>query len=120
MLSRGGADAVVLREFDLATQSFVGADAFSLPEAKTNIEWRDRDHLLVGTNFGPGSLTESGYARIVKLWTRGTPLASAKTIYEGKAEDVGVSPLVFHTPDGDIPIIVRNVTFFTTAYAYVG
>src|ERR1700712_5653512 len=32
MLSRGGADAHVLREFDVATRSFV-ADGFNLPEA---------------------------------------------------------------------------------------
>ena len=35
-LSRGGADAVVLREFDLATRDFV-PDGFHLPEGKS---WR--------------------------------------------------------------------------------
>ena len=61
---------------------------FSLPEAKSSVAWRDEDTLWVGTDFGPGSLTTSGYPRIVKLWKRGTPLSEAKTIFEGKPEDV--------------------------------
>ena len=58
-LSRGGADADVVREFDLETRSFV-KDGFTLPEAKSRVGWRDRDTLFVGTDFGPGSLTELG------------------------------------------------------------
>ena len=42
------------------------------------------NHLFVGTDFGPGSMTASGYPRIARLWTRGTPLASAVTVFEGK------------------------------------
>src|SRR5438477_612245 len=57
-LSRGGADAIVVREFDLTTRTFV-KNGFTLPEAKSNIDWRDRNNLFVGTDFGPGSLTES-------------------------------------------------------------
>ena len=30
--------------------------------------------------------TKSGYARIVKQWKRGTPIAAAKTLYEGEVE----------------------------------
>ena len=37
-----------------------------------------------GTDFGPGTLTDSGYPRLVKLWKRGTPLASAVTVFEGE------------------------------------
>ena len=75
-LSRGGADASVVREFDLTTKSFV-KDGYSLPEAKSQMSWRGPDSVFVGTNFGPGSLTKSGYPRIVKEWKRGTPLAEA-------------------------------------------
>jgi prolyl oligopeptidase len=88
-LSRGGADATVLREFDLAAKDFV-KDGFALPEAKQSISWKDIDTVWVGTDFGPGSMTTSGYARIVKEWTRGTLLSAARTVYEGRPTDVGV------------------------------
>jgi len=59
-LSRGGADADVVREFDLETKAFV-KDGFSLPESKNSVGWLDADRLYVGTDFGPGSMTTSGY-----------------------------------------------------------
>ncbi|MFM7136996.1 MAG: S9 family peptidase, partial [Planctomycetota bacterium] len=71
-LSRGGADADVIREFDLATKQFV-AGGFTLPEAKSRVAWRDEGSLFVATDFGPGSLTDSGYPRTVREWARGTP-----------------------------------------------
>jgi prolyl oligopeptidase len=86
-LSRGGADADVVREFDARTKKFV-ENGFTLPEAKSSVAWKDRDTLFVGTDFGPGSMTDSGYPRIVKEWRRGTPLSAAGTIYEGKSTDV--------------------------------
>jgi prolyl oligopeptidase len=64
-LSRGGSDASVVREFDIEKKEFV-VDGFQLPEAKSDTAWRNRDELYVGTDFGPGSLTDSGYPRIVK------------------------------------------------------
>ena len=73
-LSRGGADATVVREFDTVTKTFV-TGGFTLPEAKSSVGWRSEDAVWVGTDFGDGSLTTSGYPRIVKLWKRGTPLA---------------------------------------------
>ncbi len=85
--SRGGSDAVVTREFDLLEKAFVPG-GFALPEAKSEASWFDADTLWVGTDFGPGSLTASGYPRVVKLWKRGTPLAEAHTVFEGKPEDV--------------------------------
>ena len=81
-LSRGGSDATVTREFDMATRQFV-PDGFTVPEAKTSISWENRDTVLVGTDFGPDSLTESGYPRITKRWHRGQPLAEAPTVFEG-------------------------------------
>ena len=91
-LSRGGADAVVVREFNLDSKSFVtGSKSFTIDkEAKTSISFLSRDVCLVGTDFGPGSLTQSGYPRVVKEWHRGTSLESAKVFYEGKEEDVAV------------------------------
>ena len=86
-LSRGGADAAVEREFDLVDRRFV-AHGFVLPEAKSRVDWRDADTLWVATDFGPGSLTSSGYARRVKLWQRATPLSEARTVYEQPPDEV--------------------------------
>ena len=71
-LSNGGGDAVEIREFDLDKAAFV-AGGFTIPNAKTDVAWAGPDALFVGTDFGPGTLTDSGYARMVKLWRRGTP-----------------------------------------------
>ncbi|MBI3285530.1 MAG: S9 family peptidase [Burkholderiales bacterium] len=111
-LSHGGADAVVLREFDLASKSFV-KDGFTLPEAKMTLDWRDKDTLFVATDFGAGSLTDSGYARIVKEWKRGTPLSAAKTLLQGEKTDMGVS--AYSSKHGGIrhEIVHRGVTFYT-------
>lgn len=71
-LSRGGSDASIVREFDMLTREFV-TDGFELPEAKSQVSWEDPDTVLVGTDFGPDTLTDSGYPRVVKRWRRGTP-----------------------------------------------
>ncbi|MCE3003243.1 MAG: prolyl oligopeptidase family serine peptidase [Xanthomonadaceae bacterium] len=111
-LSRGGADATVTREFDLVERAFV-KDGFFLPEAKGGSSWRDIDTLYVGTDFGPGSMTASGYPRIAKLWRRGTPLSEATVVYEGKPEDIWISAFRDHTDGFERDIIYRGVTFFT-------
>jgi len=114
-LSRGGADAAVVREFDLATRSFV-AGGFELPEAKSRVYWIDRDSLFVGTDFGPGSLTDSGYPRIVKLWRRGTPLSAAAKVYEGQATDVSVTAAVEGQRGARHQLITRATSFYTAEY----
>ena len=86
-LSRGGGDAVEVREFALATKSFV-KDGFVLPEAKSSVGWKDRDTLYLGTDFGAGSMTDSGYPRTVHEWKRGTRWQDAKRIFEAKQDDV--------------------------------
>ena len=50
-LSRGGADAVVLREFDMVQKRFVPPNegGFLVPEAKTRVGWQSADVLLIGT-----------------------------------------------------------------------
>ncbi len=117
-LSRGGGDAVVVREFDLASRTFM-KDGFVLPEAKSSITYLDDDTVLFATDFGPGSMTTSGYPRIVKLWKRGEPRSDAKAIYEGKADDVGDNGVAFHGPAGNLGLIQRDISFFTSEYFYV-
>ena len=111
-LSPGGTDADVVREFDIPSGKFV-AGGFSLPDAKTNTSWADADHVLVATDFGPGTLTSSGYARIVKLWARGTPLASAKTVFTAAAEDVSSSPFTYVDGDRRWSFVNRSKTTWT-------
>ncbi len=111
MLSRGGADAKVVREFDTVAKAFVN-DGFVLPEAKSDIAWIDADTVFVGTDFGPGSMTDSGYPRIVKRWKRGTPLLDAQTVFEGEKADVAVRATVDTTPGHERTIIMRSLDFY--------
>jgi prolyl oligopeptidase len=110
-LSRGGADATVTREFDMTTRQFV-ADGFNLPEAKASIGWQGPDTVLVGTDFGPGSMTDSGYPRIAKRWHRGQSLADAVTIYEGQATDVSIGAGYDATPGFERLMVSRSTDFF--------
>ena len=114
-LSRGGADADVVREFDLHTKAFV-AGGFALPEAKSQVAWRDGDSLFAATDFGPGSLTTSGYPRTVREWRRGTPLTTASLVYEGQADDMSVSGYRDLTPGFERDFVVRQKTFYTNDF----
>jgi prolyl oligopeptidase len=112
-LSRGGADATVTREFDVETKSFI-KDGFVLPEAKSQLSWIDVNTVFVGTDFGPGSMTTSGYPRVAKIWKRGTPLAAAKTVFEGAPTDI--SAAAFHDPTKGFErdIVWRALSTFTS------
>lgn len=110
-LSRGGSDASVVREFNMSTRSFVDG-GFALPEAKSRISWEDHDTLLVGTDFGPDSLTDSGYPRIVKRWKRGQPLTDAEVLFTGSRTDVTVAAGVDRTPGYERTLIYRAIDFF--------
>ncbi|MDQ2628052.1 MAG: prolyl oligopeptidase family serine peptidase [Actinomycetota bacterium] len=113
-LSPGGSDAAVVREFDMATREFVppAADGFQLPEAKSRIGWEDEDTVLVGTDFGPGSLTDSGYPRVIKRWRRGQPLTDAETLFAGEPTDVVVGAGRDRTPGFERTLVSRAVDFF--------
>jgi len=111
-LSRGGSDATVIKEFDLRTKKFVEG-GFQLSEAKNEADWIDKDHLFIGTDFGEGSMTTSGYPRIVKEWTRNTPLSTAKTIFEGRSEDVWAYGNEINTPERSYQFVHRGITFYT-------
>ena len=110
-LSRGGSDATVVREFDMATRSFV-VGGFELAEAKSRMSWEDPDTVLVGTDFGPGSLTDSGYPRLLKRWRRGQSLNDATTLFTGSPTDVVVSAGVDRTPGYERTIVYRAIDFF--------
>ncbi|MFK7741981.1 MAG: prolyl oligopeptidase family protein [Planctomycetota bacterium] len=118
-LSRGGADASVVREFDPIKKRFVEPDegGFYLPEAKSQMAWADRDALYVGTDFGDGeeggSMTESGYPRVVKRWQRGTKLSEAKKVAEGRKEDVYTFAYRDLTKGFENDFLFEGLTFYT-------
>ncbi|KDA02318.1 prolyl oligopeptidase family serine peptidase [Hyphomonas oceanitis] len=115
-LSDGGKDAVINREFDLETKTFV-EDGFVTPEAKQGISWVDADTLLIASDWGEGTVTASGYPFVVKRWKRGTPLSEAEEVIRGTREHVGVWPSVMELEDGRVlQGAVKSETFFTHSF----
>lgn len=110
-LSDGGRDEVIVREFQVSTKSFVKG-GFEVPAAKTSVAWIDRDTIFIGTDFGPGSMTSSGYPQQARIWKRGTPLASAQLVYNGNNSDVSVSAYKNHRSDSNTMYINQAVSFF--------
>ncbi len=118
-LSRGGGDAVVVREFDLATKAFA-KDGFNLPEAKSSVVLVDDDTVYFGTDFGKGTMTTSGYPNVVKLWKRGGKIADAKTEFEGKLTDVASEGTYLRDDNTVVPYIARAVSFFESENYFQG
>jgi prolyl oligopeptidase len=116
-LSRGGGDAVVVREFDLTSKAFV-KDGFYLKEAKSDVTLVDDNTVLFGTDFGPGSLTTSGYPRILKMWLRGESLDKAQVMLEGEVSDVAVSGTVLRDNGETVEVFIRSPSFFENAYLF--
>ena len=111
-LSDGGKDAVIRREFNADTGKFVEG-GFITEESKGTADWLDKDHWLIGVDFGDGTMTDSGYPMVAKLWKRGTPLSEAVEIGRGVKTDVGYWPGAWELSDGRREIVVsRSVTFY--------
>jgi len=110
-LSPDGGDAVTVREFDLKSRAFV-ADGFTLPTAKTFVSWIDRDTLFVGTDFGPGTLTTSSYARQVRRWRRGEAIEHAEPIHEVPVDHMGVWAHHQHTLGHERDILDDGIDFW--------
>jgi prolyl oligopeptidase len=119
LLSRGGGDAVVAREYDLGLREFVN-DGFSLPEAKVRLDWKTDDSLWVGAPHGADTVSKSGYPVTVRIWTRGQKLSEAPIVYRGKIEDVTVAAGTLRewTPSGErtLDLITRAVSFFQNEF----
>ena len=118
-LSRGGGDSIVVREFDVPKKQFV-AGGFVLPEGKSSMAWKDLDTVYVAADFGPGTLTQSGYPRIVKEWKRGTPLADAKTLFEGQTSDVAVGASRSWDHGKTYDFVQRQITTYTSETFAIG
>jgi prolyl oligopeptidase len=111
-LSKGGGDSTVVREWDMTKKAFVDG-GFSLPEAKSRVSWKDKDTIYVGTDFGPGSMTKSGYPRTVREWKRGTKLTDAQQIFEGQETDVSVGAARDWEGGKPRDFVTRRPSFFT-------
>ncbi len=112
-LSDGGEDAVDVREFDLPSKAFK-AQGFHLPHGKQDIDWLDPDTLIVAREWGPGTLTPSGYPFVVKTLKRGQTLSEAAEVFRGKADDVGVAPFSLYDAalKRRVVMINRAISFF--------
>ena len=73
--------------------------------------------LWVATDFGEGSLTTSGYPRIVKKWSRDRPLEEATTIFEGSVDHMSVAAHSHHTPEGRYDVVSLTPSFFDRSTA---
>lgn len=118
-LSDGGKDATVMREFDVATRSFVEG-GFTLEESQGGVQWLDTDTLLVSRNFGENTITESKYPFTTRLWKRGTPIETAQEIFRGEASDVSAGASLLRDTSGKVHarIAYRGLSFHERA-AYV-
>jgi prolyl oligopeptidase len=116
-LSDGGRDANVVREFDLVERRFVDG-GFSLPDGKQFATWLDRDTILVGRDWGEGTMTASGYPFVIKRLRRGQALDLAQELYRGNASDVLASPAVLRDSDGRVHGVgaYRGVDFFNREF----
>lgn len=118
-LAPGGGDAAEIREFDVDSKRFV-AGGFELPIAKSDASWRDADSLYVATDFGPDSLSKSGYPRLVKIWKRGTALATASALYEAGDNSMAAATQVLQMADGrQIDILADKLTFWTSKVSQI-
>ena len=111
-LSDAGRDEVEVREFDVAKKAFVKG-GFQVPAAKTNVSWVDADTVIIGTDFGPGTTTTSGYARQLKTWKRGQSLADAKLLFEGQVNDLSVQATITARPESSNIYLSQAPSFFT-------
>jgi prolyl oligopeptidase len=114
-LSPGGSDAAEMREFDLEAKAFVPG-GFVIPQAKTYFDWVDEDHLLVGTDFGPGSLTQSGYPRHQRLWKRGTPLEAATNVLSVPDDHMLIAAVSKQEADQSRSYLMDRETFWSGTY----
>jgi prolyl oligopeptidase len=110
-LSRGGGDAVVLREFSLAGRAFV-PDGFHLPESKSSAAWLDGDTLLLSSTIGEGMVTDSGYPRAIRRWTRGEQPAVAPILFEVAPNHMGSWGGVDRSADQERVVFFDQIGFF--------
>lgn len=117
-LSPGGGDATVIREYDPARRTFLD-QGFTMEKSKGSAVYLDRDTLLVFRDFGPGTLTASGYPRQLRLWRRGEDIGKAPIVLEAPETDVRVAAYALETARRSYHFIIQGHTFYqSTFFAY--
>ncbi len=117
-LSDGGKDESIVREFDAVKRSFVEG-GFSIEESKGSAAWVDKDHIIVATNYGPGTMTASGYPAVAKLWTRGADPADAITIHQTDTANMGVFVSGINVAGKQFVFVNESVGFYESVmYLY--
>ncbi len=116
-LSDGGKDANVQREYNASTKTWV-KDGFITPESKGGTSWLDKDTQIIGIDFGEGSLTESGYPMIAKLWKRGQSIDDAQEFMRGDPTDVGLFAGSMLRADNSREILVTRARTFYESDVY--
>lgn len=116
-LSNGGKDANVLREFDTQSKMFAPG-GFSLPESKGGASWVDANTLYIARDFGPGTLTKSGYPFVAKRLARGQRVEDAKEVFRGQPTDVSAGVSLIRDADGRVQATFasRSLTFWESEY----
>jgi prolyl oligopeptidase len=115
-LSDGGEDAVTTREVAFPSGAFVQG-GFTIPRAKQVEDWETENSLIVGTDWGPGSMTASGYPFIIKRLERGQPLSAATEIFRGTPSDVAVEVQGYSDGQGHRAVILeRGLDFFNSLF----
>jgi prolyl oligopeptidase len=118
-LSNGGEDAVTTRELSFPSGKFVPG-GFTIPRAKQVVAWENVDSLIVGTDWGPGSMSDSGYPFIIKRVARGQSLAQAQEIFRGTPADVSVETQEVTDGQGHHAVIlIRGLDFFHSLFYVV-
>ena len=113
-LSKGGGDAIVIKEFDAKNKKFI-ENGFFLPEAKGSASWIDENTIMVSSDFGQG-ITTSGYPKQVKTWKRGTDLNNAKLLFDGQTDDMGIWGYTLPTPSKTYQLIRQRTSFYSGSY----
>lgn len=114
-LSDQGSDSVQIREFDLEEKKFI-ENGFFIDTAKTNTCWINQNEIYVMSDFGEGSLTLSGYPRLIKKWKRGTPLDQAETVFEIDHHDMSAVVYLDQSSHSSNYIFMRVKRFYENEF----
>ena len=113
-LSAAGEDKTELRELDLRRGGFVPG-GFRTPTAKQSAAWFGTDEVLLATYTGPDSVTDSGYASVLRRWQRGTDFLSAPEVLRCERQHMQVYAMS-RPGEGVAPLALlnRRLRFFET------
>ncbi len=116
ILSEGGTDSSIIREYDFKKKSFV-PNGFDIPASKSTVSWISENEILLGTDFKEEeSLTSSGYPCQVKSLKRGQKLEEATLVLQGEHENVGVWNYSLEDEEQSYNIIQKAVSFYEIEY----